>query len=260
MCKTHLTAGKNFCNIIIFMKGVIKAVNLGDKINNDVVYDMYVNKKMSSTQIAKEFGCSHRTILLKLRKIGVERRNLSESQFVYCGSDFPNELLSYDYLHEMYEVRGMTRDAIGEELGVSPGCVKRYLIKCGIHVRGNSEASTGNRVGEKHPNWKGGITPLLLLVREYFSIHISPKIRERDNYTCQMCGKHSNLHVHHKVHLSKIIQDIIAENEDKTHEELYNVIINDERFLDEDNLITLCKDCHLFGVHGYKKSISNEAQ
>ena len=48
--------------------------------------------------------------------------------------------------------------------------------------------------------------------------------------------------------------------EDKTHEELYDVIINDERFLDEDNLITLCKDCHLFGVHGYKKSISNEAQ
>ena len=88
----------------------------------------------------------------------------------------------------------------------------------------------------------------------------APKIRERDNYTCQMCGKHSNLHVHHKVHLSKIIQDIIAENEDKTHDELYDVIINDERFLDEDNLITLCKDCHLFGVHGYKKSISNEAQ
>jgi len=36
-------------------------------------------------------------------------------------------------------------------------------------------------------------------------------------------------------------------------QELYKIIVNDERFLDEDNLITYCKECHLFKIHKYKK-------
>lgn len=42
---------------------------------------------------------------------------------------------------------------------------------------------------EKHPNWKGGITPetqRLRLSRE--SKDWRKKVFERDNYTCQMCG------------------------------------------------------------------------
>lgn len=34
---------------------------------------------------------------------------------------------------------------------------------------------------------------------------------------------------------------------------LYGIITNDHRFLDENNLITLCEECHFYKVHDYKK-------
>ena len=34
---------------------------------------------------------------------------------------------------------------------------------------------------------------------------------------------------------------------------LYEIIINDKRFTNEDNLITYCRDCHLFKIHGYTR-------
>ena len=42
-------------------------------------------------------------------------------------------------------------------------------------------------------------------------------------------------------------------------DELYNIIIADARFLDKNNLITYCKNCHLFKIHNYNKTIRSEA-
>ena len=88
------------------------------------------------------------------------------------------------------------------------------------------------------------------------------KIKERDNYTCQICGKtHTILHVHHIKSFSEIVHEILLEHKDLNPEsdkyELYDIIVHDERFLDLDNLITYCKDCHI-AIHS-KKSISNQA-
>ena len=119
--------------------------------------------------------------------------------------------------------------------------------------------------GDKHPNWKGGITPLNMLLREYFHTNQVPKIARRDNYTCQMCGKkHTVLHIHHNRKFSDIVQEIRDEhpllNPQNTTDqvELYNIITHDRRFLDEDNLITLCKDCHI-KVHSKNETISSQA-
>lgn len=51
---------------------------------------------------------------------------------------------------------------------------------------------------------------------------LANKIRKRDNYTCQLCGSHEHLQVHHK----KYIKDRLAWE------------------YDESNLITLCSECH----------------
>jgi len=74
--------------------------------------------------------------------------------------------------------------------------------------------------GDKHPNWQGGIsfTPYC----SKFNKKIKEEIRNRDNNTCQLCGKTKkqegyNLTVHH-IHYDK-------EN-------------------CEPNLITLCKSCN----------------
>lgn len=57
-----------------------------------------------------------------------------------------------------------------------------------------------------------------------------------------------------KIH---IFDTILSENPkldpERDKEELYHIMINDERIKDLDNLITYCKDCHLHKIHGYKK-------
>ena len=46
----------------------------------------------------------------------------------------------------------------------------------------------GYLAGEKHYNWKGGVTSLDYRQRRYFKKSIQKKVFERDNYTCQLCG------------------------------------------------------------------------
>jgi len=44
--------------------------------------------------------------------------------------------------------------------------------------------------GEKHPNWKGGITPINTRIRGSREYKLWRKaVFERDNYTCQNCGQ-----------------------------------------------------------------------
>jgi len=79
--------------------------------------------------------------------------------------------------------------------------------------------------GENNGNWQGGISN-----EPYpfdFNEELKELIRQRDNYTCQLCGIHQDelkgwnrkLDVHHKDY--------------------------DKDNLDPDNLITLCRSCHI---------------
>lgn len=69
---------------------------------------------------------------------------------------------------------------------------------------------------EKHPLWRGGIS------FEPYSIDwtetLRRSIRERDRYTCQMCGKEPSIVCHH--------------------------IDYDKKNSNPDNLVTLCQSCH----------------
>lgn len=60
------------------------------------------------------------------------------------------------------------------------------------------------------------------------SREVQPQLRqlvfERDNWTCQKCGKEENLHCHH----------------------ITGIMLNPLESADVDNCITLCKDCHKF--------------
>lgn len=86
-----------------------------------------------------------------------------------------------------------------------------------------------DRIGEKHWNWKGGVSPSI------YKIRTSPAMREwrsevyrRDNYTCQECSKRgASLHAHHILSFADF---------------------PDLRF-DVDNGMTLCKECH-YKLHG----------
>jgi 5-methylcytosine-specific restriction endonuclease McrA len=70
--------------------------------------------------------------------------------------------------------------------------------------------------GEQHPNWKGGksFEPYPLC----WTKELRQAIRQRDNFTCQLCGKYPAFHIHHI--------DYNKEN------------------CEPENLITLCHNCH----------------
>ena len=100
--------------------------------------------------------------------------------------------------------------------------------------------------GEKSSFWKGGITPLVLLIRNNFKYRQwRDDIFTRDNFTCQECGvRGHNLNAHHIKPFSKIIQfyEITTLEEAIQCDELWNI----------NNGITLCEKCHI-KIHINKK-------
>ena len=72
------------------------------------------------------------------------------------------------------------------------------------------------KIGKEHLNWQGGksFEPYTLDWTET----LKRSIRERDHYTCQVCGKEPAIHIHH--------------------------IDYDKKNCNPINLITLCRSCH----------------
>lgn len=227
-----------------------------------------MEENLSSVEIGKILNRGYRTVQRALNKNGVQLRSLSDSQFVKLDKTPNIRLYDKDWLYEQHITLKRSCKDIAEELEVDARTVRRHMQKLDIHTRTNAESKIGLMVGDKHPNWKGGVTDLYPLLRLYFKTNIAPNVAKRDEYTCQLCGAtHTVLHVHHIISFSQIVKTIIDEHPEIDSESpngkamLYDIIVHDKRFLDEDNLITYCKDCHFFKIHKYqhKKTISNQA-
>ncbi len=83
----------------------------------------------------------------------------------------------------------------------------------------------GFQAGEKHPNWRGGVTKYGYSFN--FNKELKELIRKRDNYECQMCG--CSQEKCQEEHNEKLC----------VHHINYNKKNNNP-----DNLISLCKRCH----------------
>ncbi len=94
------------------------------------------------------------------------------------------------------------------------------------------------RFGNKNPNWKGGLSPLYIFLRNNLKyVGWRKSIFKRDNYTCQNCGQiGGDLNAHH----IKRFSDIIKENGITTYESASNC----PELWDINNGQTLCLDCH----------------
>jgi len=99
--------------------------------------------------------------------------------------------------------------------------------------KGNIPWSKGKKLlyatGENNPNWKGRITS------EHQKLRHSPEMKElraktfkRDKYSCKLCGRK-------RIPGDRVILEIHHIKPFATHKEL--------RF-NEDNVITLCAECH----------------
>ena len=79
-------------------------------------------------------------------------------------------------------------------------------------------------IGEKNPNWRGGITSKILKrCNQLWWKELRKKVYERDNWLCQICGKHchKDIQCHH----------------------VFPERLGGQHTLD--NLITLCRKCHM---------------
>ena len=98
----------------------------------------------------------------------------------------------------------------------------------------------GKYLGDKNWNWKGGITPQNLKIRNSNEgVAWRKKVFKRDNYTCQICGDNrgGNLEAHH----------------------LKQFAYYPELRFDINNGITLCRKCHKkTDTYGIQKSLDTK--
>lgn len=130
----------------------------------------------------------------------------------------------------------------GKEFSTFPSKIKDGRGKfCSLECLGawNSEYMRG----ENCYFWKGGITPVITMVR------VSPKYNQwrsevflRDNFICQKCGaRGGRLHAHHKKSFSVLFQEAIN---CMPLFDPYIACLLYSPLWDVSNGVTLCEKCH----------------
>ena len=153
-------------------------------------------KIKNAGQIAEEQGCSKNTVYRYLKKFGIKIRMQAESlKGKFSGKNNPSFKydIPKDFLLEEYENKRKDADKVGKIFGCSKYIILRNLRKYGIAVRTNGEAHKGLFSGPKNPNWIDGRS--FLPYPAAFNRALKARIRERDNYTCQVCGMTEEEHI-----------------------------------------------------------------
>lgn len=120
----------------------------------------------------------------------------------------------------------------------------RHSKKDDLSLRNRiSKANKGKRTGNDNHQFKGksGFTNM---ARGLFN-SISKTYMRNHNYTCEICGKYGgNLNTHHKKLFSIILDEFLKLNPSITKESFSEEILKYKDFIDEDNLLLLCEECH----------------
>lgn len=153
-----------------------------------------------------------------------------------------------NWLYEHYITKGLSHEEMASLAGVSKHTIRSWISKHGLQkplgswTIGVSPWNTGKRYktgaslsverrakmsehmkGEKNHRWKGGTTAKGIMLRRNVK-KLRPGIYVRDNSFCRLCGKNSKeLTIHHVLPIWARL-DLAS---------------------DPDNLVTLCRPCHL---------------
>ncbi len=192
------------------------------------IIDIYLSGK-SMPETAKYFNVSESTILNILKRCNIARRTVKEGNSLKWKND--------DFRNNQIEKR---KNKPSGTLG------KTWKVDKIIKRPNNS--------GENNHFWKGGKTKLSLRIRNSAEYSFWRKqIFERDNYTCQICGRKNKkgdkviIEVDHIYPFSKILDDFDITSIEEA--------ISCEKIWDIENGRTLCRECHkkteTWGINQY---------
>jgi DNA-binding transcriptional MerR regulator len=220
--------------------------------NRDWLYNEYIVKDREAKDIAKECGIHQRTLREWISMLDIPNK---ESK---------TEGLTKEVLYDLYRVQRKTTKEIGELYNISDSAVlywlRQYEIpsfsssettnyylyeKGGIEKAREIQSTMENRIksscrqrGIAIEDFDGFSTTEQHMARNntYYKEWIR-KVFQRDDYTCQCCGKRGgDLNAHH----------------------LYNFAEYEDLRYDVDNGITLCPQCHLVNYPNSFHSIYGE--
>lgn len=202
------------------------------------LYDLYVNKKKTTYEIGEIFGFSNATVgkLLKKYKIKARKAEDNFKHIRFVGKD------NFNYINipgkELVDLRcnkNMSTYEIANIYGCHNCTISEKLKTLGIPV-----------INRRY----NGRTSLNMLIRNCKeSKDWRCKVFERDDYTCQVCGKRGgDLEAHHIKSFYSIMSKFLKEYdqfspiEDK--ETLVRLALKYKPFWNLDNGQTLCVECH----------------
>lgn len=200
--------------------------------DKDWLTEQYIEKQRTYQNIADEIGCTKFGVYHAIKRFGIQSRKHT--------SKFP-QLNDKEWVRQKYEDERLSTKQIAELVGSTVGNVGSALVWAGIPLRNAQQGIAARwpdgRPSETHPNWKGGVTALNRRIRATKKYkEWRQKVFERDNFTCQKCGKHGG--------------DLEADHikEFATYPHLRFELSNGR---------TLCQDCHYERTYGYKRKAKN---
>ena len=122
-----------------------------DDSNDELIISLY-NEGMSTTQIAKEIGVTHNTILAHLKRCGVSTRSYRESQWLYREKEMPEDFNNKEVIYDLYVNQRLSKKDLADRYDCTPSAIDTVLRKLDIEKRGTSEAKYGLNKNDKHPN------------------------------------------------------------------------------------------------------------
>lgn len=189
------------------------------------LYQKYVGEQLPCIQIAELCHCHPRTIHQRLVKFGIPRRAIGfnwtdkqkehHRQWNKCHPENGNLLGKWNKEHPFVNVERLRQwhkdnpEASGMKGKTHSNETKRKM----------SESKRGN----KHPNWKGGLTQIVRGIRrasEYYQWR--KEVLERDNYICQDCHLAKKVDAHH----------------------IRSLVDYPKGIFEIENGLTLCEECH----------------
>lgn len=239
--------------LFAFYKTIIIVINMGRKkiqIDKQQLYQLYITEQRSSKDIAKTLNVSGRLIKNRLHEFRIPVRDRIKAVTAGVKKKL-KKIIDKDLLYDLYVNQNKSSRQIESIMNISYRTILTNLKNYDIPVKEPSKAMLGKHHskehkekvaeklrGEKSPHWRGGKTKIANSIKkltQYSEWRL--KCLERDQYTCQNCGKQpGRLHVDH----IKPFALILEQNNIKTTEQA----VNCKELWIIKNGKTLCVSCH----------------